>query len=169
MKKDGKVFLLISFGIYKEISYSELLRMCADDDDYRSKKFYPFDGVLMEVSIEDYKEFYKADRRQKYLMEESVLHNEVSFNALDSEEMNGEERIIDPNANVEEAAELATMIEQLYMCLDLLSKDEFKLIYALYFEKKTEREWSAITGLPQKTINDRKWSILRKIKKLMEN
>lgn len=113
MKKGFKVFLLISHGVYKEISYAELLLKCETDQEYRDKKFYPLNGILMEVSKKDYAELYKADRRQKYLEEEAVLHREISFNALDGDEMNGEEAVSSPGDNVQEAAEQAVMTEHL--------------------------------------------------------
>ena len=81
--------------------------------------------------------------------------------------MNGEETITDSEADVQRAAERTVMAEHLYQCLNLLTKDEFDLIRALYFEGKSERIWSAETGLPQKTINNRKRVILAKLKKLM--
>lgn len=167
MKPNRKVFVLISFGKYEEITFLELLQRCAVDEDYRNKKFYPLGGMLMEVSVEDYKEFYKCVRRQKYLKEESILHEEVSYNALDSDEMSGEEVITDTEVDVQEAAEQAVMAEHLYKCLNLLTKDEFDLMHALYFEGKSERIWSAETGIPQKTINNRKRVILAKLKKFL--
>ncbi|MDD4492797.1 MAG: sigma-70 family RNA polymerase sigma factor [Eubacteriales bacterium] len=167
MKANGKVYVLISFGKYEEITYSELLRLCACNEEYRRKRFYPLHGILMEVSEKDYMELYKADRRQKYLKEEAILHREISYNALDSDEMSGEETITDSECDVQESVDRAVMTEYLYQCLNLLTKDEFDLIRALYFEGKSERIWSAETGLPQKTINNRKRAILAKLKKLM--
>ncbi len=54
MKPNGKVYVLISFGKYEEITYSELLRLYACNEEYRRKKFYPLHGILMEVSEKDY-------------------------------------------------------------------------------------------------------------------
>ena len=60
-------------------------------------------------------------------------------------------------------------IEALYRCLDRLDKDERSLIDALFFEGLTEREYSAKSGIPQMTINDRKHRIFSKLKKLLQN
>lgn len=90
MNKNGKVFIRIDFGKYEETNYTELINRCAGDEGYRNKLFYPFNGILMEVTKEEYAELYKTDRHQKYLMEESKLHSEVSYNALDTDEIIGE-------------------------------------------------------------------------------
>ncbi len=52
---------------------------------------------------------------------------------------------------------------------DVLDSDERALIKALIFDRKTERKYAAETGIPQKTINDRKTRILAKLKKLLGN
>ncbi|MDE5780912.1 MAG: hypothetical protein K2I03_05475 [Lachnospiraceae bacterium] len=36
------------------------------------------------------------------------------------------------------------------------------------YTELSEREWSSISGIPQKTINDRKRRILAKLKKILE-
>ena len=58
--------------------------------------------------------------------------------------------------------------EALYRYLNMLDANERDLIDALFFEGMTEREYSAQSGIPQKTINDRKRRILEKLKKLMQ-
>jgi DNA-directed RNA polymerase specialized sigma24 family protein len=61
------------------------------------------------------------------------------------------------------------MLEKLKSSLILLNQAEMELIKALFYDGVSEREWSAVTGIPQKTINDRKQRILNKLKKLLEN
>ena len=59
--------------------------------------------------------------------------------------------------------------EELHSAIAKLSAKEKELIQALFFDGYTERQWSALTGIPQKTINDRKHKILEKIKKFLKN
>ena len=63
-------------------------------------------------------------------------------------------------------------MELLNNCLDLLKTEERELVDALFFSNggvgMTEREYAAVSGIPQKTINDRKLRILSKLKKLLE-
>ena len=59
-------------------------------------------------------------------------------------------------------------IMELHQCLDLLDAEERMLIDALFFEGLTEREYSQRSGIPQKTINDRKNRILKKLYQLLK-
>ena len=59
-------------------------------------------------------------------------------------------------------------IEVLHSCLDLLGADERELIGALFLDGLTEREYSVRTGIPQKTINDRKRRVLEKLEKFLQ-
>jgi RNA polymerase sigma factor (sigma-70 family) len=57
----------------------------------------------------------------------------------------------------------------LHRCLNMLDAAERMLIQALFFERKTEREYSADTGIHNMTIHSRKIKVLSKLKKLMNN
>ena len=57
--------------------------------------------------------------------------------------------------------------EELHKAIGKLEKEERILIVALFFEGYSEREWMRITGVPQRTINDRKRKIIEKLKKLL--
>lgn len=59
-------------------------------------------------------------------------------------------------------------IMELRQCLDLLDAEERVLIDALFFEGLTEREYSQRSDIPQKTINDRKNRILKKLFHLLK-
>lgn len=59
-------------------------------------------------------------------------------------------------------------ILELHQCLDSLDAEERVLIDALFFERLTEREYSQRSGIPQKTINDRKNRILKKLYQLLK-
>lgn len=58
------------------------------------------------------------------------------------------------------------LLDELYAALAELTDDERLLIDALYYEEKSERELSKEIGVPQKTINNRKIAILKKLRKL---
>ncbi len=74
----------------------------------------------------------------------------------------------DEDTSVEDSVIKAIMIQQLKESIELLSSDEIEMINALFYRGLTEREYAQITGIPQKTINDRKLRTLRKLKKLLE-
>ncbi len=59
------------------------------------------------------------------------------------------------------------IIELRYL-LGMLTDKEQALIKALFFDGKTERQYESETGIPRKTINNRRRAILTKLKKLLE-
>lgn len=79
MAKDfakSKCFIKTDNG-YEEITYEELLRREEADPSYKGRRFLPLHGMLMEVTPEQYRDFYKARRRQKYLYERSRENRDI--------------------------------------------------------------------------------------------
>lgn len=171
MAKDfakSKCFIKTENG-YEEITYEELLRREEADPSYKGRRFLPLHGMLMEVTPEQYSNFYKERRRQKYLYERSRENRDISIDMLTTEQFNGADILVSDGMDIEEQVAYKLLMDKLHNCLSLLTKEEQELIYALFFGEKTEREWSAETGIPQKTINNRKRKILLKLKALLEN
>lgn len=50
----------------------------------------------------------------------------------------------------------------------MLTKEEWSLIHALYYEEKTEREYADTLGLSQKAVNKRRHKILAKLRHLIK-
>ena len=69
---------------------------------------------------------------------------------------------------VEEIVVDKLMLDRLTPALDELTDDERGLIDALFFEDKSERKVELETAIPQKTINNRKRAILKKLKSFFE-
>lgn len=171
MAKDfakSKCFIMTDNG-YEEITYEELLRREEADSSYKGRRFLPLHGMLMEVTPEQYRDFYKERRRQKYLYERSKENRDISIDMLTTEQFNGADILFSDEMDIEEQVAYKLLLDKLHNCLSLLTEEEQELIYALFFGEKTEREWSAETGIPQKTINNRKRKILLKLKALLEN
>lgn len=127
-------------------------------------------GVLVDVTKEIYFTYYQMARRAKHLKEKDEFHGVVSYNELDTDKLLGEETMPDLKSTpVEDAAVHALMCEKLHLCIRQLTQGEQELLGAIYFEGKSEREFSAETGIPYMTIHDRKVKVLKKLKKYMEN
>ena len=62
---------------YEQITYAELCKLINTNEEYKSKKFLPLHGMLMEVTEEQYKEFYRQKRRQKYIDERSAEKSKI--------------------------------------------------------------------------------------------
>lgn len=163
-----KVFILEN-GAYIEITYEELCERRKRYKDYETKLFLPLHGMLMEVTENVYREFYREEERQKYLKRRAEKKGEVSYDALTSDEFNGENIIVDQSPSVEEIVETRMMYDKLDRSLKMLTEDELSLLEALFYRGLSEYQWSAISGIPQTTIGYRKRCLLAKLKKIMKN
>lgn len=135
----------------------------------RGKYYIKVQDQLVEVSHETYQTYYSIERHRYTLEEKDTRNGRVLYSALDTKEILGEEMLTDKTApSVEEIVISRQLCERLHQCLELLPKGERKLIHALYFEGKSERQLAKQTHIPRMTIHDRKEKTLRKLRKLME-
>ena len=169
MKYAPKKVFILDNGIYTELSYEKFYSLQENDASYADKFFIPLHGMLMEVTEETYRDFYKAGRRQKYIDERSVGNGDFSYDMLTTDDFNGEDILIDDSEDIATQVVHKIMLDKLSDSILLLSDDEQELINALFFRNLSERKWSDETGIPQKTINDRKHRIIAKLKKYLEN
>ncbi len=102
MKADAKCFIRFEKGIYEEIPYKELEKRRLKDEFYKVKKFIPIDGMLMEVTLDEYIAFYKEIERAKYYKIKSKDFEFISIDEV-SKEMDIREKcvIIDENTNID--------------------------------------------------------------------
>lgn len=168
MKYAPKKVFIIENGVYKEITYSELKQLEQADKSYMDKFFLPLHGMLMEVTEEAYKEYYRDKRRQKYIDERSRLNGDVSYNALDTDETLGEDVFADEKTDVEAEVINKMTVAELRKAFLLLSPDERELIKILFIDGVTERKASEIYGVSQVAIHKRKNKILAKLKEFLE-
>ncbi len=74
-------------------------------------------GKLVEVSREVYCEYYRMDRRDRYLEERDQAHGKTLYSNLDTVEMLGKEMIPDQNAaSTEDAAIAHILCKKLHRC-----------------------------------------------------
>lgn len=67
MKYAPKKVFVLDNGSYTELSYEKFCSHKENDVSYVDKFFIPLHGMLMEVTEETYRDFYKSGRRQKYI------------------------------------------------------------------------------------------------------
>ena len=148
------------------------------DIDYR--KDYPSENIADEV-IAFLKE---SDLKRKYFEDELKTEKQVrkkkngkltNKTVIRPSREDSLERLMDLTQqfasaeDVEETIITKIMVDKLRHCLTEIDEQELELVKAIFFDGFTERQLSKITGIPQKTINDRKKRILIKLKKLLEN
>lgn len=168
MKYAPKKVFILENGLYKEITYSELKQLEQADKSYMDKFFLPLYGMLMEVTEETYKKYYRDKRRQKYIDERSKANGDVSYNALDTDETLGEDVFADTKTDVEAEVINKMTVAELRKAFLLLSPDERELIKILFIDGVTERKASEIYGVSQVAIHKRKNKILAKLKEFLE-
>lgn len=127
MKYAPKKVFILDNGSYTELSYEEFCSLQENDVSYADKFFIPLHGMLMEVTEETYRDFYKAGRRQKYIDERSVENGDFSYDMLTTADFNGEDILIDTSQEIDEAVIHKIMLDKLHDSLVLLSDDELYL------------------------------------------
>ena len=167
MKYAPKKVFVLENGNYKEITYNELKTLEQADKEYANKYFLPLHGMLMEVTEEEYRSYYKDKRRQKYIDERSRENGDVSYDALDTAERLGVEIFADTMTNVEEQVANKIILEQLHNAFLLLSEEEKEVITAIFKNNLTERELAKQKGVYHNAIHKQKNRILEKLKKFL--
>ena len=168
MKYSPKQVFIKENDNYIEITNAEHEKRKATDEQYAKRLFVPLHGVLMEVDEEFYKDFYRQKDRDDYLTWRTK-NMDISYNEYDSEECSGEDMLVDPDEDIVTQVTDKLMAEHVRYVVSLLPSDERELIEALFFKGYSERQWSRISGVPQRTICYRKNVILQKLKKILKN
>lgn len=158
-----KVFILEG-KTYLELSYTEFRQQRVT---YQGRRFISLHGMLMEVSEDAYKAFYKDKRRQKYLNERSDDNSDFSYDMLTTDEFNGEDILVDEAADTAGEAEKNLLLDKLHTALVELSEEEHTLLVQYYSERMSECELSDIYRISQQAVSKRVRKILAKLKNLM--
>ncbi len=128
----------------------------------------PAEGKMIEVTEEQYRDFYKYKRREKYLEEQDAEHNVYHYSDLDTDEILGEEMFSYPEeAGVEDQVVDKMLCEIMLQCVGELSNEDQLLIYALFYQGKTVDECAEEFGFCEKTIRNMRDRILSKLRKDM--
>lgn len=136
-----------------------------------SKKKYQIkvQDQLVPVSEEVYVTYHRMKRRETYLEERDTANGVFYYSAMDTTETTGEDGIPDlVSPRVEDVVMDKLITEKLHRCLAQLSKEEQALIFALYFQGKSQSELERETGIKQQTISYRERQIRLKLKKMIE-
>ena len=166
--KPRKVFILYG-GVYIELTYEEFEKRKESDRSVADKLFLPLYGRLMEVSKEDYAEFYRAKRRQKYLDERSADNGDFSYDMLTTDEFSGEDILIADQPDVCDTVVESIMTDKLRKAILKLTDEEQLLIYRHYYAGISGTDLAEIYGVSQQAISKRIAKIRAKLKNLLEN
>lgn len=134
------------------------------------KKYYiPTPQGVIEVPYDVYYAYWHMARQERGQEESDRQHGVYSYDALDTNEMLGIESVPDlDRPSVEELALTKVIREWLRRCIALLPKGERELIQALYYDGRSEREYSRRLGISQKAVNKRRSKVLKHLGKMMK-
>ena len=166
MKYPPKKVFVLENGEYVEISFEELRWRTAHDVSYGDRRFLPLHGMLMEVTPEDYRSFYKADRRQKYLDNRPMTHGDFSMDAPLPEGFS--QLLIDTGADVSVFVEQKIMLEMLQRAISQLREDEQLLIYQYYYVGITQNQLAEQYGITRQSLGELLERICRKLRETFE-
>lgn len=169
MKKQPKAVYIIENGGYTELTYEEFRRRVQICPVYADKLFLPLYGSLMEVSKEDYEEYYRQRNRQIYIDRRASRNGDVSYNALTTDEFNGEDILIAEQPDVCDTVVESIMTDKLKEAILKLTDEEQLLIYRHYYADIPGTELAEIYGVSQQAISKRIAKIRAKLKNLLEN
>lgn len=168
MKNAPKKVFVLENGNYRELSYEDFCLLKEKDILYADKLFIPLHGMLMEVTEETYRDFYRDRRRQKYIDERSAENGDFSYDMLTTDDFNGEDILADKSEPLDEQVIRKIMTDKLKFALPLLAKDEQKLIREIFYEELSERSLAEKHGVSQVAIHKRKVKILERLKKMIK-
>jgi len=154
---DGKTYLELSYAQFKQQANT-----------YKGRRFLPLHGMLMEVSEDEYKAFYKKKCRQKYLKERSNDNGDFSYDMLTIDDFNGEDILVDTVSDTAGQAEVNVLVDKLRQAVAQLTENERQLLQMLYDRQLTERNIAAQLGVSQNAIHKQKAHVLTKLKKILK-
>ena len=167
MKYSPKQVFIKENDNYIEISYQAFCE--GQNNVFKDRFFISLHNMLMEVDEAYYTEFYREQRREKYLRERAIEKGDIYYDSLDTEEFNGEDILVDPDEDVAQQVTDKLMAERVRYVVSLLPDDERLLIHRHYFENIPETELAKIYGITQQAISKKMVKIRAKLKNLIEN
>ena len=135
------------------------------DVTYLNRIFLPLHGVLMEVTPDEYEQFYKESRRQKYQRELSKSNGDISLDSLSGESIS--DLINGAGTDVSELVEERIMKEKLSEAIAMLPKNDQLLIYHYYYSGISEIRLAELYGVTQQTISYRIKKVQTELKKIL--
>lgn len=129
-------------------------------------------NIIYETDEKSYAKWRIEKRHFQYLRdsESAKKYTVVSYDAIDPNSEISREELLADDYDLLEAVIKKLQIEQLRKSFGMLKDDEKWLLTELYLlpKSKKERQLSHETGIPQKTLNDRKKRALEKLRQYIE-
>lgn len=138
-------------------------------------------GQFVEVTDEVYAAYMKGDRKIRYFENDlktgrTVKDKDGNIKQTLQSREDSLDRLMEDNAqqfpdsheSVEDIVIQKISTEKLHMALLRLPKKDQELIYALFYEEKTERVYAKQIGVYPSVVHSRKIRVLKKLKNLLK-
>ena len=130
---------------------------------------------------EVYQVYMQGDRKMRYFeadlkTERTILAEDGTVQRVIPSREDSLNRLMDDNArqfsddseSVEDAVFRRLAEDELHRALEKLTDEEYALVYALFFEGKTERAYAKELGVSQAAVHKKKQRILKKLKEILK-
>lgn len=125
------------------------------------------EGQDITVTKEIYQAYSKADRRDRYLVEQDNHHGVTSYSDLgDSSLLSLEMSSEMSDGSMEESVIRQIMFKNLHLSLRMLTKSEREFIICRYWKGVTQAVLAEQSGTTQQMISYREKQILKKLKRI---
>lgn len=138
-------------------------------------------GQFIEVTEEIYQVYMQGDRKMRYFetdlkIERTILDESGRIQQIIPSRENSLDRLVEDNAlqfedtreSVEDAVLRKLAEDDLRRALIKLTDEEYALVYALFYEGRTERDYAKELGVSQVAVHKRKQRILKKLKGILK-
>ena len=138
-------------------------------------------GQFIEVTEEIYQVYMQGDRKMRYFetdlkIERTILDESGRIQQIIPSREDSLDRLVEDNArqfedtreSVEDAVLRKLAEDDLRRALTKLTDEEYALVYALFYEGRTERDYAKELGVSQVAVHKRKQRILKKMKGILK-
>mgnify|MGYP000418388425 FL=1 len=138
-------------------------------------------GQFIEVTEEIYQVYMQGDRKMRYFetdlkIERTILDESGRIQQIIPSREDSLDRLVEDNArqfedtreSVEDAVLRKLAEDDLRRELTKLTDEEYALVYALFYEGRTERDYAKELGVSQVAVHKRKQRILKKLKGILK-
>lgn len=150
---------------YKEVSEEFIKDYISSFPEEDRAYFINLGYAVMETNQKSYKDYYKDFRRERYAKEEAQTAGLIYLSDIDSDELDGTGVVVDTSELPEDMIVKKIMTKKLNDVLSALDEESKYLIYQIYFNHKSVRQLAKELGVPKTSLNRRKNSILKNLKK----
>lgn len=147
----------------------------------KEKRKLWIDGQFIEVTEEVYRVYMQGDRKMRYFetdlkIERTILDENGRIQQIIPSREDSLDRLVEDNArqfedtreSVEDAVLRKLAEDDLRRALTKLTDEEYALVYALFYEGRTERDYAKELGVYPNAVHKKKQRILKKLKEILK-